>query len=159
MSGVTVVVPNWNRRDLLLELAGGLARPEPAGRGGPGGGQRIDGRIGGGGASRGGPRSPDGYKRRVQPRGELRDPRGSYPVAGDREQRRQTGPGLAGAVARAGSAGRCVVRDRQVAEAARPDRLDGTFDTICRGACAWRAGKGGRTARAGVSRGPSGWRR
>ena len=28
--------------------------------------------------------------------------------------------------------------------AARPDRLDGTFDTVSRGACAWRAGHGRR---------------
>ncbi len=29
-------------------------------------------------------------------------------------------------------------------DAARRDRIDGTFDTICRGACAWRAGHGRR---------------
>jgi hypothetical protein len=142
MSGVTVVVPNWNRRDLLLELLGALrAQSQPV--------EEVLVVDNG---------STDGSAEAAQ-------------AGGARVLRMDTNAGFSRAVNCGIRAARTrwlaivnndvrpahdwlerlLERARQedawfatgkLLEAARPDRLDGTFDTICRGACAWRAGKG-----------------
>ena len=142
MSGVTVVVPNWNRRDRLVELLDKLKR-----------------------------QSHPVEEILVADNGSTDGSAEAAEAAGARVLRMGTNAGFSRAVNCGIRATRTpwlaiVNNDVEPApdwlerllkealqddtwfaagkllETARRDRIDGTFDTICRGACSWRAGKG-----------------
>jgi len=142
MAGVTVVVPNWNRVDLLVHLLESLARqthpieeivvadngstdgsPEAAERAGA----RVV-RLG----------SNLGFSRAVN--SGIRVNRSPWVAVVNNDV--EPAPDWLAQLAEALQHEDVWYATGKLLNAKSREFIDGTFDTICRGACAWRAGQG-----------------
>ncbi|MGD0199511.1 MAG: glycosyltransferase family 2 protein [Bryobacteraceae bacterium] len=144
MSGVTVVIPNWNRRGPLERLIGQLqAQTRPP--------EEILVVDNG---------SSDGSAEAARSRGarviEL-DRNAGFAVAVNRgiEETRtelvavinndvEPAPDWLERLGEALEQPQVWFASGRLRSAARPEELDGTYDTLCRGACPWRAGHGAK---------------
>ena len=142
MSGVTVVIPNWNRRDLLEHLLERLRVQTQPIRGGSGRRQRFDGRL-----RRGRPQAGArvielgrnlGFSGAVNRGIEETHTDLVAIVNNDVEPAPDWLERLAPAIQQP----RVFFAAGKLRSTAHPDSIDGTYDTLCRGACAWRAGHG-----------------
>ena len=115
MSGgdVTVIVPVWNRRELLERLLCSLARADPRRRGSAGGGRWIAGWLGGSRRTLRRQDDPPGRAWRLCQSREPGNSREPHAPGGDRQQRCGTGAGLAGQSCLAGSTPKLGLRQAE----------------------------------------------
>jgi len=142
MSGVTVVVPNWNRRDHLERLLESLrSQTHPVEEvivadngstdGSPEAAESAGARVVRMGANAGFCRAVNGGIRAAHT--------GWIAVVNNDVE---LTPDWLELLLDAGQREDAWFATGKLLSAKRKDCLDGTFDTICRGACAWRAGHG-----------------
>jgi len=146
---ISAIVPVWNGRDLLAKLLDTLdaqtrapaellvvdTAPPTGRRNWPAGGA---------------PASFPWPQRGLRGRRQSRNPRKPRTMDRRPEQRRRAGPDYFAILAAADgwfATGKILRRSG--------GSIDGTFDAVCRGACAWRVGAAGPTARYSPLRAPS----
>ena len=140
MSGVTVVVPNWNRRDLLIRLLGSLGRQthpieeivvadngstDGSAEAAESAGARVL-RLG----------SNLGFSRAVN--SGIRTSRTPWVAVVNNDI--EPAPDWLARLTEAFEDDAVWFAAGKLLNEKRRDSIDGTFDTICRGACVWRAG-------------------
>ncbi len=142
MSGVTVVVPNWNRRDHLERLLESLRRQtHPI--------EEVI--VADNGSTDGSPEAAESAGARVVQMGEnagfsravnqgIRAARTDWIAVVNNDV--ELAPDWLECLFEAGRPDEVWFATGKLLNAERKDRIDGTFDTICRGACSWRAGHG-----------------
>jgi len=142
MSGVTVVVPNWNRRDHLERLLESLRRQtHPI--------EEVI--VADNGSTDGSPEAAESAGARVVRMGEnagfsravnqgIRAARTDWIAVANNDV--ELAPDWLECLFEAGRPDEVWFATGKLLNAERKDRIDGTFDTICRGACSWRAGHG-----------------
>ncbi|HVX66529.1 MAG TPA: glycosyltransferase family 2 protein [Bryobacteraceae bacterium] len=143
-SGVTVVIPNWNRRDLLIALLNRLrAQTYPI----------IEVLVVDNGSEDGSPEAARCAGARVIELGRNMGFSGAVNRGIEETQTDlvaivnndvEPEPDWLEQLATAIEQPRVAFAAGKLRSTASPDSLDGTYDAICRGACAWRAGHGSK---------------
>ena len=137
---VTVIVPVWNRRDLLVKLIERLrsqTRPLAQLLMVDNGSEDELGGCRGGGRRHG---HSTGEELRIQRRSEPGNPCHTNLLGCHRERRCRACSELARRLTEAADRQSAWFATGKILSSRRPELIDGTYDAVCRGGCAWRVG-------------------
>ncbi len=142
MAGVTVVVPSWNRRDLLMRVSEGLRRQTypvdeliVVDNGSEDGSTSIAAEQGAKVISIG---RNSGFCHAVNTG--IREAKGPWVAVVNNDV--EPAPDWLSRLMEGAEHEKAWFATGKLLSASRRDQIDGAYDTLCRGGCAWRAGHG-----------------